>query len=113
MPTPAPDQQKSTADGIEARRQRAIAGARAVVEMMRAKEITALAIGSLAKGKFGLYSDIDFLVTSCPRQYKYAIEAKVEDILCDLPFDVVYLEEIPAERLEWFTAGAVEAHDLR
>lgn len=57
--------------------------------MMEQKGISALVIGSLAKGQFGPDSDINFLLTSCPRKYKYAIEADVEDILSDLQFDVV------------------------
>jgi predicted nucleotidyltransferase len=95
------------------RRRRAIARTRAAVDMMKEKGISALVIGSLAKGTFGPDSDIDFLLTSCPRKYKYAIEAKVEDILGDLPFDVVYLEEIPSDRVERFTSGAIDAHALR
>jgi len=81
--------------------------------MMEQKGISALIVGSLAKGQFGPASDIDFLLTSCPRKYKYAIEAEVEDSLGDLPFDVVYLEEIPADRVERFTSSAVDAHALR
>lgn len=81
--------------------------------MMKKKSISALVIGSLAKDRFGPDSDIDFLLTSCPRKYKYAIEAEVEDILGDLPFDVVYLDEIPADRIERFTSGAVDAYALR
>lgn len=95
------------------RRTQAIARAQAAIDMMAEKGISALVIGSLAKGKFGPDSDVDFLLTSCPRKYRYAIEAKVEDILGDLPFDVVYLDEIPEDRLERFTAGAVDAHSLR
>jgi predicted nucleotidyltransferase len=97
----------------EDRRRRAIAGARAAVDMMKEKGVSALVIGSLAKGHFGAHSDVDFLLTSCPREYKYAIEAKVEDIMGDLPFDVVYLEEIPKDRMERFISGAVDAYALR
>ncbi len=96
----------------DVRRRRAVDRARAAVDMMKEKGISAMVIGSLAKGKFGPESDIDFLVTSCPRKYKYAIEAEVEDILGDLPFDLIYLEEIPADRVERFTSGAVDAHAL-
>jgi predicted nucleotidyltransferase len=81
--------------------------------MMEEKGISALVIGSLAKGKFGPDSDIDFLLTSCPRKFKYAIEAEVEDILGDLPFDVIYLEEISSDRVARYTSGAVDAHALR
>jgi hypothetical protein len=49
--------------------------------MMKEKGILAQGIGSLAKGKFRPDSDIDFLLTSSPRKYKYAIETKVGDIL--------------------------------
>jgi predicted nucleotidyltransferase len=104
---------KPTPSYTEDRRRRAVAGARAVVDMLKARDISALVIGSLAEGRFGPHSDIDFLLTSCPRKYKYAIEAKVEDVLGDLPFDVVYLEEIPKDRLERFTSGAIDAHALR
>jgi predicted nucleotidyltransferase len=94
------------------RRRWAISRARAAVDMMQDKGISALVIGSLAKGKFGPDSDVDFLLTSCPRKYKYAIEAQVEDILGDLPFDVIYLEEIPADRVKRFMSGAVDARAL-
>ncbi len=55
--------------------------AQAAVDMMNQNGISALVIGSLAKGTFGPNSDIDFLLTACLRKYKYATEAKVEDIL--------------------------------
>jgi predicted nucleotidyltransferase len=98
---------------MDDRHRRAITRARAAVDMMKEKGISALVIGSLAKGTFGPDSDIDFLLTACPRKYKYAIEAKVEDILGDLPFDVAYLDEIPADRVERFVSGAVDADALR
>ncbi len=97
----------------EDRRPWAIARARAAADMMKKKGISALVIGSLAKGDFGPGSDIDFLLTSYPRKYKYAIEAAVEDILGDLPFDVIYLDEIPAERANSYMSGAVDADALR
>jgi len=37
----------------------------------------------------------------------------VEDALGGLPFDVVYLDEIPAWKVARFTEGAVDASDLR
>jgi predicted nucleotidyltransferase len=104
---------RSHLNSSDDRRTRAIVCAQAAIDMMKEKGISALIIGSLAKGNFGPDSDIDFLITCCPRKYKYAIEAKVEDILGDLPFDLVYLEEIPADRVEQFTTGAVDAGTLR
>ncbi len=75
--------------------------------------VAVLVTGSLARGGFGPHSDIDFLVTSCPRDKKYAIEGVVEVILDGIPFDVVYLDEIPAWKVSRFTRGAVDARDLR
>ena len=69
--------------------------------------------GSLARGTFGIHSDIDLLVTSCPRRLKYAIEGTIEDALGGLPFDVVYIDELPPWKLVRFTEGAVDASELR
>jgi predicted nucleotidyltransferase len=70
-------------------------------------------VGSLAGGRFGPDSDIDFLVIHCPRHLKYAIEGHVEDWLGGFPFDVIYLDEVPHHKLERFTREAVSAGDLR
>jgi predicted nucleotidyltransferase len=95
------------------RRDRAISGARAAVAALAELGVTAVITGSLARNKFGPHSDVDFLITSCPRHLKYAIEWMVEDALEGLPFDVVYLDEIPAWKVARFTEGAVDASDLR
>jgi Nucleotidyltransferase domain len=71
-----------------------------------------LVIGSLATGQFGADSDIDLLVTKLPRDLKYAIEGIVKDCLGDLPFDVIYLDEVPADRVEKMLAAAVPAPTL-
>jgi predicted nucleotidyltransferase len=101
--------------GSEARerRLRAIEGARAAVAALNELGVAALVTGSLARGRFGLHSDVDLLITSCPRSRKYAIEGVVEDALGGLPFDVIYLDEIPAHRRDEFVAGAADARDLR
>jgi predicted nucleotidyltransferase len=96
-----------------ARRRKAIEGARAVLRMFEEKGISAVVIGSLATGEFGPDSDIDFLLTECPRKFKYAIESRVEDILDGFPFDVIYLDEIPAHRVSKFISEAVDASNLR
>ncbi len=74
--------------------------------------VDALITGSLARGKFSSASDIDFLVTRCPPGLKYAIEAKIEDILGEIGFDVIYLDELPADKLSRFTDGAIPAAAL-
>ncbi len=80
--------------------------------MLVALDVDVLITGSLARGSFSSASDIDFLVTRCPREFKYAIEAKIEDILGDIGFDVIYLDEVPAAKLAGFTVGAALAFAL-
>ena len=94
------------------RRERAISGSRDAVSALAALGVTAVITGSLARNRFGLYSDADFLVTSCPRHLKYTFEGMVEDALGGLPFDVIYLDEIPEWKVARFTEGAVDAADL-
>lgn len=74
--------------------------------------VTARVFGSLADGRFDLNSDVDLLITECPRHLKYAIEGIVEDCLGGIPFDAVYLDEIRPHRVERFTRHAVESKDL-
>ena len=50
-------------------------------------------VGSLATGRFAHHSDVDFLIESCPCQWKYSIEAPVATIMADIPFDVNYEDE--------------------
>ena len=92
---------------------RATAAARSAADALAALGVTVLVTGSLARGGFAQHSDIDFLVTSCPRALKYAIEGMVEDILGGIRFDVIYLDEIPAWKAARFTEGAVDASHLR
>jgi predicted nucleotidyltransferase len=91
---------------------RAVAAARRVVDVLAGQGVAILIGGSLAKGGFHAGSDIDFLVAECPRELKYAIEARVEDILGTIPFDVIYLDEVPRDQLARFMAGAVDVRDL-
>jgi predicted nucleotidyltransferase len=94
-------------------RERAVAKAHYAADALSELGVTVLVTGSLARGRFGPHSDIDFLVTCCPRHRKYTIEGVVEDILDGIPFDVVYLDEIPDWKVPRFTKGAVDARDLR
>jgi len=71
-----------------------------------------LVTGSLADDTFDLHSDIDFLVVKCPRDMKYALEAIVEDALGNIPFDVIYLDEIAPRKLRSFTDKARRVDDL-
>ncbi|MBA1143843.1 MULTISPECIES: nucleotidyltransferase family protein [Mesorhizobium] len=100
-------------DRASERRRLAVARARLACKALSDMGVTVRVIGSLATGRFGPDSDIDFLVEHCPRHLKYAIEGLVEDCLGGLPFDVVYLDEVPAHRLERLTREAVDAGHLR
>jgi hypothetical protein len=100
-------------DRASERRRVAISRARDACETLARLGVTARVIGSLATGRFGPASDIDFLVVDCPHHLKYGIEGIVEDSLAGLPFDVVYLDEVPAHKVDRFTREAVEAKDLR
>ena len=98
---------------LEEYRRLAIMRARAAVSALALLGVRACVTGSLARGRFGIHSDIDFLVTSCPRSLKYAIEGIVEEALEGMPFEVIYLDEIPAWKVARFTEGAVDASELR
>ena len=95
------------------RRRTAIRGAQAAVAELARLDVHALVTGSLARGGFDAGSDVDLLVTECPRHLKYAIEAKVEDAVGGLRFDVVYLDELSPLKAARFTAGACDAAELR
>lgn len=91
---------------------RAIKAARTVSAMLADKGVRVQIIGSLASGRFGPHSDIDFLVIECPRELIYRIESDVEDLAGGFRFDVVYRWEIPEHRVDGFTTHAVDAADL-
>lgn len=95
------------------RRARAVAGARAAVAALRDKGVVALVTGSLAEGDFREGSDIDLLVTECPKPLKYAIEGLVEDSLNGFSFDLIYLDEVPARKLSGFLGKARDVSTLR
>ena len=97
----------------EGRRVRAVAAAQAATAALAGLGVRAVVTGSLARGRFGPHSDVDLLVTACPRHLKYAIEGIVEDALAGMPFDVIYLDELPCWRLARFTEGAIHASELR
>ena len=100
-------------EALRRRRLKALAGALAATEALAALGVRLIVTGSLARGSFGSHSDVDLLVTECPRRLKYAIEGIVEDELGGLPFDVVYLDELPQWKLASFTEQAVHASQLR
>jgi predicted nucleotidyltransferase len=89
-----------------------IARTRAAVAALAELGVVAVVTGSLARRTFDAHSDVDLLITACPRALKYAIEHIVEDKLGGLPFDVTYLDELPEWKVAGFTQGAVDASEL-
>lgn len=102
----APSAIHSTSPTEARRRASAALGAMAV------RGIDALVFGSLVRGEFRPGSDIDFLVVQCPKTWKYRIESVIEDILRDIPFDVIYQDETPAAKLSLMLADAVPVQAL-
>jgi predicted nucleotidyltransferase len=100
-------------ESLDARRVRAVRGAKAALMDLAARGVSAVVTGSLADGTFGAGSDVDLLVTNCPKELKYTIEGLVEDHLGDIPFDVIYQDEIPTWRMERFTRRTLDARSLR
>ena len=90
----------------------AIMAARAVTHRLASMDVDAIVTGSLARGRFQPHSDIDLLVLECPKHLKYAIEGIVEDELSAIPFDVIYLDDVPEWKRASFLAGALHASQL-
>lgn len=98
---------------IEVGRSQAIERAIVATDALAAIGVSTLVTGSLARGTYRPGSDIDLIVTACPKHLKYAIEGLVEDALAGTPFDVIYLDEVPPHKLPRFVDGALRARDLR
>jgi predicted nucleotidyltransferase len=84
----------------------------AVLEALKARGVDAVVTGSLATGKFGPGSDVDFLVLACPRQLVYAIESLVEDLMDGIQFDVVYRKELPSRILARMESAVLTLAEL-
>jgi predicted nucleotidyltransferase len=100
------------ASALATRRMRALRGAAAAISALRDRGVTALLTGSLAEGSFGVTSDIDLLVTDCPKALKYTIEGLVEDCLGGFAFDLIYLDEVPSRRAASLLAKARDVSAL-
>jgi predicted nucleotidyltransferase len=98
--------------GQTSREQAALSRAAAVLMALEKRGVDAVVTGSLAARKFGPYSDVDFLVRACPEHLRYAIEAAVEDIMLDIPFDVVYRDELPVRILVRMEESVLELADF-
>ncbi len=82
-------------DSLSLRDREANSRALAVLSHLKRIDIVALVVGSLPDGRFTLTSDVVIQVTSCPAKLKYRIESRVEDIMGDIAFDLVYRDGLP------------------
>jgi predicted nucleotidyltransferase len=98
--------------GLISRERSAFSRAAMVLEALQKRGVDAVVTGSLAAGKFGPGSDVDFLVKACPEHLRYALEAAVEDIMLDIPFDLVYRDELPLRVAERMATTVATANDL-
>jgi predicted nucleotidyltransferase len=97
---------------IVSTRTEALSRARRAVAAMEARGFQVLVTGSLARGDFGAFSDVDFLVTRCPPDWRYRIESVVEDEMRGIPFDVIYFDELTPGRLSLMRRDAKPIQDL-
>ena len=80
------------------RRQEAVARARQALEVLKERGVEAVVVGSLARGDFGLRSDVDFLVLALTHpEGRYALEAEVEGIMAGMPVDVIFFDEVRSD----------------
>ena len=91
-----------------ARERAASAAAIDVLRRLSSRGVRAGVFGSLAAGRFGLHSDVDFMVLECPPALRYRIETDVEECMQGIPFDVAYADEM---REPWRSRALAELRD--
>jgi predicted nucleotidyltransferase len=95
------------------RERAARAAAIAVLQRLRSRGVRANVFGSLAAGRFGLHSDVDFIVLECPAHLRYRIETEVEERMQGIPFDVAYADEMREPWRARALAASVDESALR
>ena len=91
-----------------ARERTALDAAAEVLRRLRRRGVSAGVFGSLATGRFGLHSDVDFIVLECPAALRYRIETDVEACMQGIAFDVAYADEM---REPWRSRALDTMHD--
>jgi predicted nucleotidyltransferase len=84
----------------------------ASLEALDAAGIKAQVTGSLVRGNFSAYSDVDFLIGGTWADWSRAVTI-IEDRMGDLPIDVVSCFSIPDDQLMFSTHGALDASGFR
>jgi predicted nucleotidyltransferase len=95
------------------RERMARAAAIEVLRRLRSRGVRAGVFGSLAAGRFGLHSDVDFIVLECPPGLRYRIESEVEERMRGIPFDVAYADEMREPWRSRALAGQLDESALR
>ena len=76
------------------RERAALTAAARALRRLRERGVRAGVFGSLVTGRFGLHSDVDFIVMDCPAALRYRIETDVEACMQGIAFDVAYADEM-------------------
>ena len=91
---------------------KAVARAVRALRLLDRLGVSATVTGSLVDGRFTERSDVDFLITMCPSNLKYAFEGRLEDVMRDIPFDVIYREELKQRYLTKMEDSQADAMQL-
>ena len=84
----------------------------AALEALERQGIVASVIGSLAKGRFSAFSDVDFVIHGNWDETSRAYTV-IEDIFGEMPFDVVCFDALREHEINQFMDGAIDASGLR
>ena len=112
-PPTYPAFRETQARRAERRRRVAVDRALQALDRLRARGVEARVTGSLAQGRFGTHSDVDLLILELPDEaLRYRIETDVEAVMGDIPFDVIYLDELqpPTLRQRMLEKAVDRAH---
>jgi len=102
------------ADFHDRARERKLLATRLAVKALQDLEaigLQAWVVGSLAKGRFSPFSDVDFVV-NCPREREYEAFRVIERAMDGLPFHMVPGGRILADALPLMMEGAADAPGL-
>ncbi|MDO3377166.1 type II toxin-antitoxin system prevent-host-death family antitoxin [Geoalkalibacter halelectricus] len=109
-PNTYPTLRQLRAEDLSQHKAKALAGARRVLGYLESLGAKAAVVGSLARNRFRLHSDVDFLILSIPNNRRYTVEGQIEKLIGrDIPFHVLYLDEI--EDPQWRARLLNEAKD--
>lgn len=95
------------------RRRTALARALTAVEALQREGIEAVVFGSLADGSFKQHSDVDFLITRHDDRRPTDIHRIIGSAMDDLPFDVVFADQVGEADRALFLRSVLDVGSLR